>query len=144
MTLDSLAPLEIPISGFVVVVLVDYWRQHQGWGWLRLMSGPKAFHETPGLQFAKVMGSGQNGGFSLRPSASHQGFICCFESWSTAVDFLRSPLMQGVAERARQHWRGIFAVQSARASGTAKCGGPHRTPPGALPSRCRRIPRCWA
>lgn len=114
MTLDSLAPLQIPISGFVVVVLADYWRQHQGWGWLRLMSGPKAFQGTPGLQFAKVMGSGQNGGFSLRPSASHQGFICCFESWSTAVDFLRSPLMAGVAERARQHWRGIFSVQSAR------------------------------
>ena len=38
----------ITLSGVVVVVLVNYLREHQGWGWMRLMQGPGALKETPG------------------------------------------------------------------------------------------------
>ena len=114
MTAENLAALQHPISGIVVVVLVDYLRQHQAWGWLRLMGGARALQGTPGLVFAKVMGSGHEGGFSLRPSASHQGFICCFDGWASAVAFLNGPLMQQLRQKARDWWQGLFAVQSAR------------------------------
>ena len=58
------------LSGVVVVLLVDFLRQHRAWGWMRMVQGPSALKNTPGLLFAKVMGSGHDGGFGLRPSAS--------------------------------------------------------------------------
>ena len=114
MTAENMSALQHPISGIVVVVLVDYLRQHQAWGWLRLMGGGRALQGVPGLTFAKVMGSGHAGGFSLRPSASHQGLICCFDGWTSAVNFLNAPLMRQLREKAREWWHGLFAVQSAR------------------------------
>ena len=69
----------ITLSGVVVVVLVNYLREHQAWGWMRLVQGPSSMKEAPGLVFAKVMGSGHGGGFSIRPSASHQGLIVMFD-----------------------------------------------------------------
>ena len=114
MSESDLHALQHPISGVVVVVLVDYLRQHQGWGWLRLMAGSAALRNTPGLLFAKVMGSGHEGGFSLRPSASHQGVICCFDTWRAAMEFWDSAWVAALRERARESWRGAFAVQSAR------------------------------
>lgn len=114
MSLKELGRIAPPLSGVVFILLVDYWRQHQGWGWLRLMSGPSGLREVPGLRFAKVMGSGQGGGFSLRPSASHQGVIVSFETWEHAHQFMRGAWVSAVRERARESWVGIMAVQSAR------------------------------
>ena len=42
-------PLSMAVSGVVVVVLVDFLRAHQGWGWMRLVQGASAFKDTPGL-----------------------------------------------------------------------------------------------
>jgi spheroidene monooxygenase len=114
MSLEEVSRMAPPLSGVVFILLVDYLRQHQGWGWLRLVSGSSAFSDVPGLGFAKVMGSGQGGGFSLRPSATHQGVIACFDNWEHARDFMRSPWVRAVRERARQSWVGILAVTSAR------------------------------
>jgi quinol monooxygenase YgiN len=114
MSADDLKALDHPISGVVVILLVDYLRQHQAWGWMRLIAGPSALREIAGLSFAKVMGSGQNGGFSLRPSPSHQGLICVFDQWQSAVDFLHGSHVKSMTERAREWWYGIFAVRSAR------------------------------
>lgn len=114
MSLEEVGRIAPPLSGVVFILLVDYLRQHQGWGWLRLMSGGSALREVPGLGFAKVMGSGQGGGFSLRPSATHQGVITCFDNWSHASDFMRSPWVRAVRDRASQSWMGVMAVQSAR------------------------------
>ena len=72
-------PVSMAVSGVVVVVLIDYLRQHQAWGWFRLASGPPNARAHPGLRFAKVMGSGHEGGFTLRPSATHQGLVAVFE-----------------------------------------------------------------
>ena len=60
-------PVSMAVSGVVVVLLVDFLRAHQGWGWMRLVQGAAAFKDTPGLLFTKVMGSGHEGGFVLRP-----------------------------------------------------------------------------
>lgn len=103
-----------PLPGVAVVVLTDYLKPHQRWGWMRLVQGPAALRKTPGLRFAKVMGSGQGGGFSLRPSASHQGLIALFDSAEQGAAFLNGPHVLAQRERARHCWGALLAVQSAR------------------------------
>ena len=112
--MDAIEPLHDPLSGVVVVVLVDFLRKHQGWGWLRLVAGATPYKDVPGLTMVKVMGSGHGGGFSLRPSATHQGLICTFSHLDLAQKFLESPAVQAYRERARECWTGVLTVQSAR------------------------------
>jgi len=107
-------PLHDTLSGVVVVLLADFLRQHQGWGWLRLVAGATPYKDVPGLTMAKVMGSGHGGGFSLRPSATHQGLICTFSHLDLALQFLDGPLVQAYRSRAREWWSGVLSVQSAR------------------------------
>jgi spheroidene monooxygenase len=102
------------LSGVVVVVVADLLRQHQGWGWLRLVAGAGAYKDVPGLTMAKVMGSGHGGGFSLRPSPTHQGLICTFSHLDFALKFLDSAAVQAYRSRARECWTGVMAVQSGR------------------------------
>ena len=112
--MDDLPALHDPLSGVVVVLLVDFLRQHQGWGWLRLVAGAMPYKDVPGLTMVKVMGSGHGGGFSLRPSATHQGLICTFSHIDLALKFLDRPAVQAYRSRARECWTGVLSVQSAR------------------------------
>ena len=112
--MDALPTLHDPLSGVVVVLLADFLRQHQGWGWLRLVAGATPYKDVPGLTMVKVMGSGHGGGFSLRPSATHQGLICTFSHLDLALKFLDSPAVQAYRSRARECWAGVLSVQSAR------------------------------
>jgi spheroidene monooxygenase len=112
--MDALPPLHDPLSGVVVVLLADFLRQHQGWGWLRLVAGATPYKDVPGLTMVKVMGSGHGGGFSLRPSATHQGLICTFSHLDLALKFLDGPAVQAYRSRARECWTGVLSVQSAR------------------------------
>ena len=104
----------ITLSGVVVVILVNTLREHQTWAWMRLAQGPGALKDTPGLIFAKVMGSGHEGGFGLRPSATHQGLITVFDHADQARAFLASPLTNTYRERAAEFWSGMLEVVSAR------------------------------
>jgi spheroidene monooxygenase len=112
--MEASATLHDPLSGVVVVLLADFLRQHQGWGWLRLVAGSTPYKDVPGLTMVKVMGSGHGGGFSLRPSATHQGLICTFSHLDLAIQFLDSPAVQAYRSRARECWTGVMSVQSAR------------------------------
>ena len=103
-----------PQPCIVVVLLVDFMTTHRGWGWMRLVSGPSAYKSVPGLLGAKVMGSGHDGSFTLRPSATHQGLLCRFEEVDAAMDFLHGQQVQEYRERARECWAGVMAVTSAR------------------------------
>jgi len=102
------------IQGVVVVLLVEYLPKHKGWGWLRLVHGQAGLQQIPGLRFTKVMGSGHQGGFSIRPSASHQGLITVFDDADSAQAFLQGPQIVAYKERARQFWAGLMCVDSAR------------------------------
>ena len=112
--MDAPTTLHDPLSGVVVVLLADFLRQHQGWGWLRLVAGATPYKDVPGLTMVKVMGSGHGGGFSLRPSATHQGLICTFSHLDLALKFLDGPAVQAYRSRARECWTGVLSVQSAR------------------------------
>ena len=68
--MDIAPPHANTLSGVVVLLLLDYLTQHRAWGWLKLAQGPGMLKGTPGLLFSKVMGSGHEGGFGLRPSST--------------------------------------------------------------------------
>lgn len=79
-----------------VVVLMRYRSGlHLLWGWGRFLFGRFAlFSKTPGLRFAKVLGSGHEGGFGLRPSFNRQGLFCVFSGREAADEFLGSVWLQ--------------------------------------------------
>lgn len=102
------------LSGVVVILLVDYLRQHRAWGWLQLVRGSSGLDAPPGLRFSKVMGSGQGGGFGLRPSASHQGLVCVFSDRGSAQRFCSQAGARAFIDRAREYWMGMLDVTSSR------------------------------
>ena len=116
-------PVSMAVSGVVVVLLVDYLRAHQAWGWMRLVQGASAFKDTPGLLFTKVMGSGHDGGFVLRPSATHQGLICVFDTADQADAFMQGPQVSAYTERAKSMFMTSLAVTSSRGSWDGRTWG---------------------
>lgn len=125
------------IQGVVLVVLIEYLPQHKGWGWLRLVHGPAGLQQVEGLVFAKVMGSGHAGGFSIRPSATHQGLIAVFDSAASAQAFRKSPQIAAYKERARQFWSGLMCVDSARGAWDGRKWG--NTPADSLGEYAQRL-----
>ena len=112
--MDTPQPETPPAASVLAVVLVDFMKAHRGWGWMRLVAGASAYKAVPGLQSAKVMGSGHEGGFTLRPSATHQGLLCRFDAADAAMDFLHGEQVQAYRARARECWGGLLAISSAR------------------------------
>lgn len=117
---------EAPASDEVVLLLladiVPAWRP---WGWWRIARGAQSWRGIPGLRLAKVLGSGYEGGFGLRPSASRQGVFLCFARSADAERFLAtSPAVRAYRERS-----GDFCVITLRAwSARGNWGGQTLTP----------------
>ncbi len=100
-----------------VVLLADIADTSRLWGWSRIMRGPRALQCVPGLLFSKVLGSGYEGGFELRPSASRQGVIALFESALAAKNFLvHSPLVHDYQDRSDEFCWAILRTFSCRGS----------------------------
>jgi spheroidene monooxygenase len=58
---------------------------------------------APGLLFHKVLGSGQDGGFGLAPSLSHQGLFTAFDHEAQARAFLEeAPVLDRYRQRAAE------------------------------------------
>lgn len=91
-----------------VMVLIDVAGHARLWGFWYFLFCRLQLARTPGLTFAKVMGSGHEGGFQLQPSASHQGLFCVFREESDADEFLHT---SPVLARYRQHARELLAVK---------------------------------
>lgn len=91
------------MSAVSLVVLLDVAPASRWWGWSRIVFGPRVLANVPGLRFAKVLGSGHEAGFGLRPSSSRQGLFCHFDGDAAADDFLlRSPQMAAYRRNARE------------------------------------------
>jgi spheroidene monooxygenase len=59
------------------------------WGWSRMAFGRAALMRARGVRFAKMLGAGADGGFSLaRPSASIQGAFCVLADDAAAAAFV--------------------------------------------------------
>lgn len=100
-----------------VVLLADIAEASRLWGWSRIVRGPRALEDIPGLLFSKVLGSGFEGGFGLRPSPSRQGVFALFESFQTAQDFIdHSPLVRAYQERSQEFCWATLKTFSCRGS----------------------------
>lgn len=91
-----------------VLVLVDIAPGSRAWGYARFVIGRFDLYRVPGLGFFKVLGSGHESGFGLRPSLSRQGLFCLFDDEAAADAFLTtSSLVADYRSRSRE----FFAVK---------------------------------
>jgi hypothetical protein len=92
-----------------VVVLANLAEDARARGFAHLAFGRLALARTPGLRFAKVLGSGRGGGFQPAPSFTHQGLFLAFDTDAQADAFLanRSIILDGY----RAHAREVFSAK---------------------------------
>jgi spheroidene monooxygenase len=83
------APAPISAGSVAVLVMVDFKSSQRWWAWSRLVLQGVGLRSVPGLRFAKVLGSGQGGGFGVLPSATHQGLFLGFDDESAALQFVQ-------------------------------------------------------
>jgi heme-degrading monooxygenase HmoA len=101
----------------VVLLLADIAEGSRLWGWSRIVKGPQALQDVHGLLFSKVLGSGFEGGFGLRPSPSRQGMFGLFESLSAAQAFVtNSSVLQAYQERSDEFCWALLKTWSCRGS----------------------------
>lgn len=99
----TLAAVNAPSDQVAVLVLADIATPHRLWGWSRIVKGAQGLRGHKQLRFAKVMGSGYEGGFGLRPSASRQGVFAVFNSLQAAHEFVAdSDVVDGYQQRANE------------------------------------------
>lgn len=100
---DATPPATGLATESVVLLLADIAASARLWGWSRLVRGPRALRGARGLRFAKLLGSGHEGGFGLRPSASLQAVFAVFDDDACATEFLtRAPLVHAYRARSRE------------------------------------------
>jgi spheroidene monooxygenase len=100
------------------------------WALWRLARGARAVGTVPGMRFARVLGSGRNGGFGLEPGLDCQGVFAAFDTADTAEDFaLRSAAAQAYRERAVEHFSLTLQATSSRGSWGGQAMAPSAEPP---------------
>ena len=100
----------------VVVLLADIAPASRLWGYARFVFGRFALPRVPGLRFARVLGSGHEGGFGLKPSLSRQGLLCAFEDDAAATGFLESPYVGDFVRHSRECLTARLKAYSCRGS----------------------------
>lgn len=86
------------------------------WGLWRLVRGERALGAVPGLRFARVLGSGRDGGFGLAPSLNTQGLIAFFDDEPSARAFAAGALVAAYRERALESLHALLRATSCRGS----------------------------
>lgn len=132
----------------LLLLLLQWWPEHVPWGLGRLVLRGRAIGAAPGMRFARVLGSGHDGGFGLRPSLQRQGLVAFFDDLGPALAFARGNAgVQRCRERARESWLGLMRATSARGSwggvGLAPSAEPRAGVPVAALTRAAIRPR-WA
>ncbi|MFM7534039.1 MAG: spheroidene monooxygenase [Rubrivivax sp.] len=120
------------------------------WALWRLARGAPGLGQAPGLRFARVLGSGQQGGFGLKPGLDCQGVFAFFDTEQQARDFVdRSPSAQAYRARALEHFSVVLQATSARGSWAghrlaAHAPAPPQGPVAALTRAAIRPSRAWS
>jgi spheroidene monooxygenase len=96
------------VGKVAVVVLIDVAASARWWGFWYFLFCRFQLARAPGLTFKKVLGSGKNGGFGLKPSPSHQALFCVFRDEDAADDFIAR---SAVLANYRAHAREFFTVK---------------------------------
>lgn len=88
------------VDAVSVLLLADVSAASRLWGWWRITRRSAGLAGIPGFRFGKTLGSGFDGGFGLRPSASRQGVFVVFDGEAAADAFIAgAPLMRAYAQR---------------------------------------------
>ncbi len=89
------------VPAVALLLLAKFPARAVPWGLSRLVAGVRALGPVPGLRFARVLGSGRDGGFGLAPGFDHQGFIGFFDDVLQAQAFAdASRVVHGYREHA--------------------------------------------
>jgi spheroidene monooxygenase len=105
------------MGSVAVLVLADMQPEHRLWAWARLVLGTRALRKLPGVGFAKVLGSGEGGGFGLAPSGTHRGLFLVFDEEAQARQFIQqSPLLAAYRQRAREFCVALLRAYSSKGS----------------------------
>ena len=92
-----------PMATSVALVLAVWRPAYIAWGLAQLVQGPLTPPTTPTMRWRKVLGSGHNGGFGLRPAWNRLGLFCAFDHTDSARDWLaRSAEVARWQDRAEQ------------------------------------------
>jgi hypothetical protein len=126
------APASTLSDEVAVLVLADIVPVWRAWGWWRIARGARSWRGVAGLRLVKVMGSGFEGGFGLRPSASRQAVFMVFDDAANADRFIAtSPALQAYRQRADDHCVITLRAWSARGSWAGQTLSPSALPPAA-------------
>jgi hypothetical protein len=117
MSSDAAGANDLVASEVVVMAAFDIDPASRLWGWSRLVRGRSGLRGAAGLRFAKVLGSGVEGGFGLKPSASILGLFCVFQDAASAEAFTSdNGLMRRWQDRSRESFCVTMQVYSCRGS----------------------------
>jgi hypothetical protein len=86
------------------------------WHMQRFLLGRFGLHTMPGLRFHKMLGSGYEGGFGLRPSFTRHGVMAFFADDDSARAFLASDFVDGYRQRASEFFYAVLTPVTSRGS----------------------------
>jgi len=117
-----------------IVILVKFKPNYFLWGLYQLAFGRFFMRKIPGLNFFKLLGCGNNGGFGLKPGLNRQGLFCCFESEKFARNFLKNSMVVKNYKKAAKEFfsvelksfssRGAWSQNIIKESTTVPSSGP--------------------
>lgn len=120
------------------------------WALWRLARGARGLGRVPGLRFARVLGSGHQGGFGLKPGLDCQGVFAFFDTPQQARAFAEhAPAVQAYRQRAIEHFSVVLQATSARGSWAGHRLAAHAAaapegPVAALTRAAIRPTRAWS
>jgi spheroidene monooxygenase len=130
----AMSVLSVTSTQTCVLVLAEMAVGSRRWGWSRIVRGIGALRGVLGLRFGKLLGSGQDGGFGLRPSATRQGMFLVFDDAARATEFIaRAPLMHAYRERTRELFTARLSAYAVRGAWSGTSLERAATPPQAGP-----------
>ena len=137
-------------EGRSALMLLVEWKPEARWrGFGQLAFGQPRAGTIPGLVFLKLLGSGAGGGFTVKPSLSHQGLFASFLDEESAEAFLASSFVDFYRENAAQFFAVRLSTYSVRGlwSGvaplTVTAEAPHDGPIAALTRGSVRPQAAW-
>ena len=96
------SPHALQRDDVIVLLLADMAPGARLWGWSRIVVRGWPLRAVPGLRFARALGSGQDGGFGLRPSLARQGLLAVFDGEDAADAFLAGEVVDAYRAHAAE------------------------------------------
>ena len=107
-------PTRIASGDVTVLVLAQMPPSSRLWGWSRFVLGPSVVRHSSAPRLVKILGSGFEGGFGLRPSGSRQGLLCVFDNEEAARSFTQGSVVDGYRQRASEFLLALLQPFSVR------------------------------